>query len=175
VITLRHAESRDLSAVADLLYEVEQFYGATELPPREQWEEQISSLLFSDSEAARVLLAIVDAVPQGFASYSFLWPAAGVSKSLFLKELYVRDDYRKRGVGMSLISHLSSIAVETGSSRVEWTTDLSNVGAQNFYDKLGATPASNKIIYRVEGDDLIRLSRLRENRSQGPFTTVLPG
>jgi GNAT superfamily N-acetyltransferase len=161
VITLRHANPSDLSVVADLLYEVERFYGAVDVPQRPKWEQQIVSVLFSDAPAARVLLAVEANEPQGFASYSFLWPAAGVSKSLFLKELYVREPHRRRGVGVSLMSRLCSIAIETGSTRVEWATDAENRDAQRFYEKLRAFRASTKIMYRAEGDDLIRLSQIR--------------
>lgn len=160
MITLRHAELSDLSVIADLLYEVERFYGTVEFPERQQWEYQITSLLFSDAPAARVLLAMEDIVPTGFASYSYLWPAAGVSKSLFLKELYVRAPHRRRGIGVTLMSRLCSIAVETGCSRLEWATDGENLGAQKFYEKLGNVRAPNKIMYRAEGEDLVRLSKL---------------
>jgi ribosomal protein S18 acetylase RimI-like enzyme len=160
VITLRHADISDLSVVADLLYDVERFYGTVDFPPRQQWEQQIESLLFTDAPAARVLLAIRNGEPQGFASYSFLWPAAGVSKSLYLKELYVRESQRRRGIGAHLMSRLCAIAVESGSSRLEWTTDTDNSEAQKFYGKLGVSRASAKVMYRAEGDVLVRLSRL---------------
>jgi len=52
------------------------------------------------------------------------------------------------------------MAVETGSSRVEWTTDAQNDDAQNFYEKLGVSRESTKIMYRAQGDDLTRLSQL---------------
>lgn len=158
--TLRHADISDLPVVADLLYEVERFYETVDFPPREQWEEQIASLLFSNAPAARVLLALQSEEPQGFASYSFLWPAVGVSKSLFLKELYVRENHRRQGVGVRLMSRLCSIAVESGSSWLEWTTDADNSDAQKFYDRLGVRRASAKVMYRVEGDVLVRLSRM---------------
>lgn len=160
MITYRHAEPSDLPAIADLLYEVEAFYGATDLPPREPWEQQIASLLFSSAPAAHVLLAVDADGPQAFASYSFLWPAAGVTKSLYLKELYVRETHRGRGLGTGLMAQLYTIAQQTGSSRLEWATDTDNTDAQAFYDKLGATPTSGKIMYRAERDDLVRFSRL---------------
>lgn len=160
MIAFRHAEPGDLPAVGDLLYEVERFYGAVEFATRPRWEHQIASLLFSEAPAARVLLALDAGVAVAFASYSFLWPAAEVSKSLFLKELYVRAPYRRRGIGASLMSRLCSIAVETGCSRVEWATDTANADAQSFYEKLGAARATGKVMYRAEGDDLVRLSQL---------------
>ncbi len=39
-------------------------------------------------------------------------------------------------------------------SRVEWTTDAGNTGAQAFYEALGARPLISKVFYRMAGDDL---------------------
>ncbi|GLY07817.1 MULTISPECIES: GNAT family N-acetyltransferase [Actinoplanes] len=164
----RHATADDLPAVAALLAEVERFYGADELPPRDEWERQIASLLFSDGPAARVLLAADgDGVVRGFASYSFLWPAAGITKSLFLKELYVREPFRRHGVGTALMARLGAIAVGTGCSRMEWSTDADNVEARRFYRRLGDLHMPSKLMYRAEGDDLLRLAQPPQARPAG--------
>ena len=54
------------------------------------------------------------------------WPAAGLSTSLYLKELYVADTARRTGVATALMRGLYTIAAERGCSRVEWTTDEGN-------------------------------------------------
>jgi RimJ/RimL family protein N-acetyltransferase len=41
------------------------------------------------------------------------------------------------------------VARRRGLSRVEWTTDVSNQGAQAFYEALGAGPLASKIFYRA--------------------------
>jgi len=45
---------------------------------------------------------------------------------------------------------LFEAAAKNGCSRVEWTTDRDNAGAQAFYEQLGAPVQSSKIFYRVE-------------------------
>lgn len=92
----------------------------------------------------------------GFASYSFLWPAAGLTRSLYLKELYVTERARRTGVGKLLMQRLYDIAAEHGCSRVEWTTDRDNPDAQRFYAELGVPVRESKLFYRVEGDELGR-------------------
>ncbi|GLZ00759.1 GNAT family N-acetyltransferase [Actinoplanes sp. NBRC 103695] len=163
MITFRHAEPGDLSTVADLMIEVERFYGTEEFPPRQDWERDIKAALFDPFPAARVLLAMEAAEALGLASYNFLWPAAGVSRSLFLKELYVRDPHRRRGIGIDLMSRLHTIAIDSGCSRVEWQTDALNIEAQMFYKKLGVAPMADKITYRSNGADLGRISQLRQH------------
>jgi len=49
----------------------------------------VRAALFADPPLARALLAWDGHVLAGLASYSFLWPADGLSAGLYLKELYV--------------------------------------------------------------------------------------
>jgi GNAT superfamily N-acetyltransferase len=83
------------------------------------------------------------------AAYSFLWPAVGLTASLYPKELYVAEAYRRTGVGRLLMDGLYDVARRRGLSRVEWTTDKSNGDAQAFYEALGARRLTSKIFYRA--------------------------
>ncbi|MFF9128320.1 GNAT family N-acetyltransferase [Streptomyces sp. NPDC014889] len=58
-----------------------------------------------------------DGEPLGFASYSWLWPAAGAEVSLYLKELFVRVPYRRHGVGAELMDAVQAAAAGLGCSR----------------------------------------------------------
>jgi GNAT superfamily N-acetyltransferase len=90
----------------------------------------------------------------GFAAYSFLWPAIGLTRSLYLKELYVSGAARKKGIGRVLMQRLYQIAAKNECSRVEWTTDRDNVDAQRFYAQLGVPVKESKLFYRIEGEEL---------------------
>jgi len=115
---------------------------------------EINEAVFASQPAAWVLLARNGARLAGIAAYSFLWPAVGLTRSLYLKELYVADAYQRQGVGKLLMQALFDEADLRGCSRVEWTTDKDNVGAQAFYDDLGLSslPQQPKILYRVEAN-----------------------
>jgi GNAT superfamily N-acetyltransferase len=90
----------------------------------------------------------------GLASYSYLWPAAGATHSLFLKELYVRDSARRHGIASALIDALRSIAAQAGCSRMEWLADRDNPAALAFYEALGVTPLNGKLVYRLDSEAL---------------------
>ncbi|GAA2977502.1 GNAT family N-acetyltransferase [Actinokineospora diospyrosa] len=151
-VDIRLATEGDLKDILDLLGEIDKYYGDEMTESPEERERQTREILSgSEFKSARILIAFNmsnDAI--GFASFSALWPAAGSSSSLYLKELYVRENHRTLGAGKALVQHLLKIATEQGYSRVEWTTDRSNGGAQKFYDKLGATVNTGKLFYRVE-------------------------
>jgi GNAT superfamily N-acetyltransferase len=92
------------------------------------------------------------------AAYSFLWPAAGVTRSLYLKELYVTEAFRCKGIGALLMRRLCQVAVEHECSRVEWTSDQGNPLAEAFYGRLGIPKNQEKICYKLEGDSLQRMA-----------------
>jgi GNAT superfamily N-acetyltransferase len=156
MITVSPAELKDARAIAGLAEEMDRFYGETGMESIEVRLRQIDEALFSNPPAAHSILAWDGGEPVGFASYSFLWPAIGLTRSLYLKELYVSASARRAGVGKLLMQGLCEIAVKAGCSRVEWTTDIDNKGAQLFYAELGVPVKESKLFYRIEGDELTR-------------------
>lgn len=156
MITLADAVPGDQDAVAALCAELDGFYGDSPQGTPTERATQVRNVLFGDPPLAFALLARDEETLIGFAAYSFLWPAAGLTSSLYLKELYVAEAYRRHGVGAMLMDGLYKIATERGCSRVEWTTDQDNPGAQAFYEALGVKPHASKIFYRASGEQLAR-------------------
>lgn len=142
------AKPADAGAISDLLEEMDRFYDE-ESEPRDDRIRQINDALFDDPPVAYSLLAWDGDELVGFASYSYLWPAAGLTHSLFLKELYVAEKARRTGVGRQLMHGLFDLAAKRGCSRVEWQTDQFNANAQRFYELLGVKPNPGKIFYRL--------------------------
>ena len=149
MITLTDAAPDDAAAIARLLAELDTFYGDTMRGTQGERAAQVRAALFADHPAARALLAWDGPALAGLASWSLLWPAAGLTTSLYLKELYVAQAYRRAGTGKLLMEGLRRIAADRGCSRVEWTTDTTNTAAQQFYESLGVKPLPTKLFYRV--------------------------
>jgi GNAT superfamily N-acetyltransferase len=159
-VTVAPARPEHCAAIAELLDELDSFYGVTSSEPAEQRMDHVRDGLFASPPAAYALLAWDGGRLAGFACYSFLWPAAGRTRSLYLKELYVAEARREKGVGALLMEALRLTAIEHGCSRVEWTTDDNNPGAMRFYQVLGYAPKPSKIFYRMDGDHLRRGARV---------------
>jgi GNAT superfamily N-acetyltransferase len=149
VCTLLPARQADVPAVTALLAEKDLFYGTEPTGSTAAREHQVSAALFGDPPAAQALLAWHGDELAGIAAYTFLWPAAGVTRSLYLKELYVAGRHRRAGVGGWLMNGLSDIARRHDCSRMEWTTDETNEDAQRFYAELGARVVNSKLFYRM--------------------------
>lgn len=147
-VSILPATPADLADLAELIAEMEAFYGEDE--PTEVAARNTEHALFSETPYAHALLARVDHRLAAFATYSFLWPASGTSGSLYLKELYVRSDDRRLGIGRQLMDELSKIAAIHQCSRIEWTTDTENTDTQQFYTDLGHHPHTGKLLYRID-------------------------
>lgn len=158
-MNIRSATPDDVAVIAQLLNEVDHFYGDELTDTAEQRSSAIRQALFSVPPLAKVLLAEDDGRAVGFATYSSLWPASGSTASLYLKELYVVEEYRGSGVGRLLISELCRVAVQSGMSRLELTTDRANEDARRFYARLGISVNDRKVMYRVDGEQLSQLGK----------------
>lgn len=145
-VIIRHATADEVSSLAELLAERDRFYGVERPDPD---GTAIADALFGPVPAGRALVALRGGEVVGLAAYSFLWPAAGVTRSLYLKELFVRATARRHGIGGLLMRELHAIAAEHRCSRVEWTADTDQPEAQRFYASLGAEVLTTKLFYRV--------------------------
>ncbi|WTW98375.1 GNAT family N-acetyltransferase [Streptomycetaceae bacterium NBC_01309] len=139
----------DINELIDVLIEMAAYYGsAGDPPPVPVLAARTRSALFGDVPAAHVTLARdgTGAVV-GMAAYTVLWPAAWADTAAFLKDLYVREGHRGRGIGRLLIDHVRQAAAAQGCQRLDWTTDRDNDGARAFYKRLGAVE-TEKVFYR---------------------------
>jgi GNAT superfamily N-acetyltransferase len=149
-ITISPATVDDVPAMSWLFAEMDEFYGLPGTEPEQAREQQIRQALFSQPPAGHALLARDSHKLAGLASYSFLWPAAGLTRSLYLKELYIAGAFRRQGIGKLLMDGLYQVAAENRCSRVEWTADTDNPGALAFYEGLGVPVKTSKVFYRIE-------------------------
>lgn len=147
-VEIRLAKRGDEEEIADLLDLLDRYYG--DVPEmRQNRLRDIDSSLFSDTPAAWAILAWSGQKLAGMACYSFLWPAVGSTRSLYLKELYVDVSKQRQGVGRRLVDEIIRAARANGCSRVEWTTDADNESARLFYEALGVASRQPKIFYRI--------------------------
>ncbi|GAA3845840.1 GNAT family N-acetyltransferase [Saccharothrix violaceirubra] len=139
----------DVRTVAELLNEIDAFYGDEVIESFEERLARVDSTLFGAHPMVYAILARADnGDVVGLATISYLWPAAGSTSSLYLKELFVRPGHRGKGAGKALMQAVFDQADKSGCSRVEWTTDRSNEEAQRFYESLSVAPHDGKIFYR---------------------------
>jgi len=120
-------------------------------------EELLRRSLFPDNGAAPMaycVLAEADGTAAGFALYFFNFSTFLARPGLYLEDLFVRPEFRGRGIGKALLLHLAKLANARGCGRMEWTVLDWNQPAIEFYESLGARRMKEWQICRLTGDTL---------------------
>jgi GNAT superfamily N-acetyltransferase len=127
-------------------------------------EERLRQSLFGPHPSAEVVIAYVDDEAVGFALFFHTYSTFLGQRGLYLEDLFVLPEWRGRGAGRALLTHLARIAAERGCGRFEWSVLDWNEPAINFYKNLGAKPMHEWTIFRVAGDSLTALG---QQKSEG--------
>ncbi|WP_228441051.1 GNAT family N-acetyltransferase [Chryseobacterium phosphatilyticum] len=74
----------------------------------------------------------------GMLVYYFLPYTAENKPSIYMKELYVDENYRGQKIGEQLMDALKNEAQKNNCSQIKWTVAPWNDAGQRFYQRLGA-------------------------------------
>jgi GNAT superfamily N-acetyltransferase len=122
--------------------------------------EQLHNHLFGDRPCIEALLADHQGTAIGFALFFTNYSTFLTKPGLYLEDLFVMPEYRGKGVGKSLLSHLARLALQRNYGRLEWSVLDWNEPAIAFYQRIGATVLPDWRICRVTGDAIEKLSDL---------------
>ncbi len=120
-------------------------------------EESIKDILFGDGVNAEALVAEYDDTPVGFALFFHNFSTFLGKRGIYIEDLFVKPDFRRKGVGRALLMHIVRIAKERKCGRVEWCVLDWNEPAIKFYKGIGAKPLDEWTIFRLSGDALQKL------------------
>ena len=94
----------------------------------------------------------------GFALYFFTFSTFKARPTLYLEDLFVLPQERRRGIGRRLLAELARIAVERRCGRMEWSVLDWNSPARDFYFKIGASAMDAWTVFRMTPDAFGRLA-----------------
>jgi GNAT superfamily N-acetyltransferase len=92
---------------------------------------------FGPQPKFRALIAEWDAQPAGYALF-FDFYSTWRGRRMFLEDLFVREAFRGRKVGKSLLTAVARIAENEGCHALRWEVLNWNQAAVKFYESLGA-------------------------------------
>ena len=121
-------------------------------------EELIRETLFGLRRTAEIAIGYLEAQPVGFVLFFHNYSTFLGKPGLYIEDLFVDEDYRRRGYGRALLLHVARLAKERGCGRLEWSVLNWNQPAIDFYKKLGASPMSEWTVFRVTGESLNELA-----------------
>ena len=121
-------------------------------------EEQLVDVLFGERRVAELLLAFEKESPAGFAVYFYNFSTWLGRPGLYLEDLFVRPEQRRKGYGRALLVELAKIARDRGCGRMEWAVLDWNEPAIKFYRALGAKPMDEWTVFRLTRDEIAGLA-----------------
>ncbi|MGO4524412.1 N-acetyltransferase family protein [Microvirga sp. 2MCAF35] len=146
-IAIRLATQEDAPEVAALVRALDLYYAGPEVAlPLEPTLAMVERSM-REAEGTRYALASRDGQPVGLACFAVLRPGFRLSGLLFVKELFVDEQARGQAVGAGLMRWLADYARTHGLSRIDLTTEGTNMRAQAFYERLGGE-RMDKVFYR---------------------------
>ncbi len=113
---------------------------------------------FGDSKLFQAHVAEVDGAVVGFALWFVTYSTWLGRGTLYLEDLFVVPEHRRRGAGMALMRTLAREAVQRDCLRFVWQVLDWNEPAIAFYERLGANVLREWLSVRLEGAALERLA-----------------
>jgi GNAT superfamily N-acetyltransferase len=126
-------------------------------------EEKLKATLFGPRPVAEVLIAEWEGRPAGFALFFHSYSTFLAKPGIYLEDLFVRNEYRSRGIGEALLKHLAGIAKERSCGRLEWSVLDWNERALKFYRGLGAVPMADWTVQRMTEPVFTKLAESNSN------------
>lgn len=150
MLSIRPANASDVPLLNILIHE---FAGFEHLPVTVT-EGDLLRDGFCKEPKFHVLMAEWDGQPAGYAFFFDYYSTFEGRAGLFLEDIYVRNQYRGKGIGKALLSRVAAVAQEKNCFGVRWQVLDWNTPAIEFYRKLGAEFLDEWKTVSLQGDAL---------------------
>jgi len=153
---ITEAQPGDEETIAALIYALAEYEKAPE--QCKATPGNVKQQFFSRRPTAYCLIARVGGEAVGYAIYYLTFSTWLCRPGLYMEDLFVKAEHRKRGIGGALMRRLAAICVENGYGRMEWMCLEWNELAKQQYRKVGAAPLDEWRTWRLTGEELAALA-----------------
>ena len=155
MLRIRPATIQDAALLRTMIRELAEFEHELEFVTIT--EEQLAGDGFGESPRFRAFIAEWDGQAAGYAlifNYFSTWSGRG----LFLEDLFVREEFRRRGIGRALLATVARIAVDEQCYGVHWEVLDWNKKAIELYRAMGGEFRDQWRPVLLSGEALLRLA-----------------
>jgi ribosomal protein S18 acetylase RimI-like enzyme len=92
-----------------------------------------------NNEATIYIALNSENVSLGFVLNYYSFSSVSLGKTITLNDLFVKSEYRKKGIAEKLINRTFELAKKVGAIRVDLGTAKDNYTAQKIYERIGFT------------------------------------
>ncbi|MBI5661626.1 GNAT family N-acetyltransferase [Ignavibacterium sp.] len=115
-------------------------------------EKHLEEAIFGDKKFVEVLIAEFNGELAGQTIFFHNFSTFIGRPGLYIEDLYVRPQFRGKGIGKALLNEVIKLAKERNCGRVEWVVLDWNQPAIEFYKSIGAKAMDEWTIFRLTED-----------------------
>lgn len=149
-LIIRRAEKSDIANILMMIKELAEYEKL--LHEVVTTEEHLEKVIFGPQKFVEVLIAELNGALAGQTIFFHNFSTFVGRPGLYIEDLYVRPEFRGKGIGKALLNEVIKLAKDRNCGRVEWVVLDWNQPAIEFYKSIGAKPLNEWTIFRLTED-----------------------
>ncbi len=153
---IRFAQEKDTTAILAMILQLAEY---EKMLDQVKVSKQLLEEAIFKRHAAEAIIGELRGEP---VAYAFFYPVFGSfsgETGLFIEDIYVKAEIRRRGLGKALFNFMAKVAVERGYERLVWTVLDWNEPSKAFYRRMGAEVTANRwLLCNLSGKNLKALA-----------------
>lgn len=130
--------------------------------------EDLRQHLFGERIYAEAIITEIETKIVGFTLFFPNYSTFLTKPGIYLEDLFVLPEYRRRGIAKAMLSYLGKLAIARNAGRLEWSVLDWNESAISFYRRMGAEILPDWRTCRVTSEALKHLANGVSDRSSTP-------
>ncbi|MDV4149821.1 GNAT family N-acetyltransferase [Clostridium sp. AL.422] len=156
-LKIRETSDEDCSLILSFIKEIAEYENLSDQVVAT--EEILKESIFRNNRA-EVVIVELDGKAIGYALYFYNFSTFNGRSGLYLEDLFIKKEFRGRGIGKEVFKFLGKKAKEEGCKRMEWSCLDWNEPSIKFYKSLGAVPMDEWTVYRLTEKEINKLSEM---------------
>ena len=146
-IKIRKAELKDVIIILKLIKELAEYEKL--LDEVTASEDKLMNTIFGKDKFVEVWLAEINDEPVGQVVFFRNFSTFLANPGYYIEDIYVRPQFRGKGIGKELLNKVIDLAAEKNYGRVEWSVLNWNEPAIEFYKNIGAVSMDDWMLFRL--------------------------
>ncbi len=163
MLKLRKAASKDIPLILSFIRELAEYERAPNAVVCT--EQDLRRDGFGPSPKFHVIVAEWNGEPAGMALYFYNYSTWQGRPGIFLEDLFVRPQFRRKSIGGALMTHLAQTAIAENCYGVRWEVLDWNKPAIEVYQHLGSKFREGWLIMQITGQELTELAERASQRA----------
>ena len=163
MLKLRKAASKDIPLILSFIRELAEYERAPNAVVCT--EQDLRRDGFGPSPKFHVIVAEWNGEPAGMAFYFYNYSTWQGRPGIFLEDLFVRPQFRRKSIGRALMTHLAQTAIAENCYGVRWEVLDWNKPAIDVYQHLGSKFREGWLIMQITGQELTELAERASQRA----------